>query len=142
MCTCKCVWWMVLEWNVFEDGACSIGFDLYSSQHRRKAFANMCMGRGEGRKCLVRVSSIASTGNCPSSCLYTLSDLNVLLFILGPFLPQIIWHTACKVPCNSKKTSNHMNECENLAFMCFHASTNGVERPVFTRPACTIKRRR
>ena len=23
MCKCKCVWWMVLEWNVFEDVVCS-----------------------------------------------------------------------------------------------------------------------
>ena len=31
MCRCKCAWWMMLEWNVFADGACSIGFDLYPS---------------------------------------------------------------------------------------------------------------
>ena len=34
MCRCKCVWWMVLEWNVFKDGACSIGLILYSNQHQ------------------------------------------------------------------------------------------------------------
>ena len=32
MCRSKCAWWMVLEWNVFV--ACSIGFDLYSTQHQ------------------------------------------------------------------------------------------------------------
>ena len=34
MCRCKCVWWMVLERNMFEDGACIIDFDLYPSQHQ------------------------------------------------------------------------------------------------------------
>ena len=81
----------------------------------------MCIGGGGGY--LVRVSSIASTGSCPSSCLYTLSNFIVPLLILGL---KIIRHTACKVLCNSN-TSNHMNEYENVAFMCFHASTNGVE---------------
>ena len=32
MCRSKCAWWMVLEWNAFV--VCSIGFDLYSSQHQ------------------------------------------------------------------------------------------------------------
>ena len=31
MCRCKCAWSMVSAWNVFEDGVCSIVFDLYSS---------------------------------------------------------------------------------------------------------------
>ena len=31
MCRSKCAGWMVLEWNAFV--VCSIGFDLYSSQH-------------------------------------------------------------------------------------------------------------
>ena len=103
MCRCKCTWWMVLEWNVFEDRACSIGFDLYYHQHQ----GGLLLHVQRGWRSLVRFSNIASMGSCPSSCLYTSSDLNVLL--LGPFLPQIIWHTACKVPCTSKKTSNHMN---------------------------------
>ena len=34
MCRCKCVWWMVLEWNVFEDVVCSRDFNLYSSRHQ------------------------------------------------------------------------------------------------------------
>ena len=34
MCKCECVWWMVLEWNVFEDVVCSRDFNLYSSQHQ------------------------------------------------------------------------------------------------------------
>ena len=34
MCSCKCVWWMVLEWNVFEDVVYSMGYNLYSSQHQ------------------------------------------------------------------------------------------------------------
>ena len=34
MCRCKCVWWMVLEWNVFEDVVCSTDFNLYSSRHQ------------------------------------------------------------------------------------------------------------
>ena len=31
MCSCKCAWWMVMKGIVFV--ACSIGFNLYSSQH-------------------------------------------------------------------------------------------------------------
>ena len=82
------MWWMV--WNgacLRISGACSIGFDLYSSQHQEGLRLNM---HGKGRS-LVRVSSIASTGSVPSSCLYTLSDLNIPLLILGPFLLR---HTA------------------------------------------------
>ena len=30
MCRCKCVRWMVLEWNMFEDVVCSRDFNLYS----------------------------------------------------------------------------------------------------------------
>ena len=40
---CRCAWWMVLEWNVFADVACSIGFELYYNRIS-KAFACMCMG--------------------------------------------------------------------------------------------------
>ncbi len=28
------MWWMVLEWNVFEDVVCSKDFNLYSSRHQ------------------------------------------------------------------------------------------------------------
>ena len=28
MCRCKCKWWMMLEWNAFEDGAGSIMFQF------------------------------------------------------------------------------------------------------------------
>ena len=45
MCKCKCVWWMVLGWNLFEDGACCIDFDC-TPVSIRKAFARMCMGEG------------------------------------------------------------------------------------------------
>ena len=36
MCRCKCVWWMVLEWNMFEDVVCTCSrdFNLYSSRHQ------------------------------------------------------------------------------------------------------------
>ena len=34
MCMCKCAWWVVLKWNVFENVACSIRFVLYFSQHQ------------------------------------------------------------------------------------------------------------
>ena len=43
MCRCKCAWWMVLEWNVFEDGVCSIGISFYASGRPSPA----CAGRGE-----------------------------------------------------------------------------------------------
>ena len=39
MCKCKCVWWMVLEWNTFEDVVCSRDFNLYSSRHQE----GLCM---------------------------------------------------------------------------------------------------
>ena len=44
-----CVWWMVLEWNVFEDVVCSRDFNLYSSRHQE----GLCLhvyegGRGGG----------------------------------------------------------------------------------------------
>ena len=32
MCRFKCVWWMVLEWNVFEDVVCDRDLDLYVFQ--------------------------------------------------------------------------------------------------------------
>ena len=47
MCRCKCAWWMVLEWNAFV--VCSIGFDLYSSQHQ-EGLACMYM-RCQGQLC-------------------------------------------------------------------------------------------
>ena len=31
MCRCKCVWWIVLEWNVFEDVVCSSIDNIYGS---------------------------------------------------------------------------------------------------------------
>ena len=43
MCKCKCVWWMVLEWNVFEDVVCS-RISICTPVGIRKAFACMCMG--------------------------------------------------------------------------------------------------
>ena len=46
MCRCKCAWWMVLEWNMFDDGACIIGFDLYSSQHQKDIRLHVHWGGG------------------------------------------------------------------------------------------------
>ena len=43
MYRCKCTWWTVLEWNVFEDGVCS-NVSICKSVSIRKAFARMCMG--------------------------------------------------------------------------------------------------
>ncbi len=88
---------VVLEWNVFEDGVCSIGFDLYSSQYQHGGEV-LCQGQlcNWHVRLLVRVNAIACMGSCPSCRLYTLSVLNVPLFILGPFLPQIVSHSASK----------------------------------------------
>ena len=46
MCRCKCVWWMVSEWNVFEDVVRSMGFDLYSSQHQEDLRLHVHVGGG------------------------------------------------------------------------------------------------
>ena len=59
MCRCKCVWWMVLEWNVFEDVVRSMGFDLYSSQHQEDLRLHV-HGEG-GRRSLVKFSYVAVT---------------------------------------------------------------------------------
>ena len=46
MCRCKCVWWMVLEWNVFEDVVCSRDFNLYSSRHQEGLCLHVYGGDG------------------------------------------------------------------------------------------------
>ena len=50
---------MVLKWNVFED-VCSIGFDLYSSQHQKGLRLHVHRGGGGGRS-LVKVSYVTGT---------------------------------------------------------------------------------
>ena len=47
MCWCKYVGvGKVLGWNVFEDDACSIGFDLYPSQHQEGLRLHVHGGKG------------------------------------------------------------------------------------------------
>ena len=59
MCRCKCAWWMVLEWNVFEDGECSIGFDLYPSQHQKGLLLHVHGGGGAYQEvCVINVQCV------------------------------------------------------------------------------------
>ena len=58
---CKYVWWTVLEWNVFENGACSIIFDLPPQSASGRPFVCMCMRGGGGGEISVRVSSVTGT---------------------------------------------------------------------------------
>ncbi len=70
---------MVLEWNVFED-VCSIGFDLYSSQHQEGLRQHV---HGGGGKVSCQDQLCNWHVRLPISCqgqhnsFYTLSVLNV-----------------------------------------------------------------
>ena len=102
--------------NVFEDVVCSIDLDLYSSQHQEGLCLHVYWG-GWYFACRMpnNLRCIKAAARAASRTSYSENKR------AATRASYIADHD--KRPCNFKKTSNHMNECENLAFTHFHTST-------------------